>query len=209
MGYNLPAMKEQGYTLAQASVISRIPLPAVHKLIERRLIRPRRVRVGGRMVRMLSREQLVYLRLESEGVRLFPMATRRQILRSIESAPETEAIVLPQGSAVHVRVEELRQEVDRELSQLALAREMVTSNPEIMGGTPVFRGTRIPVDLVADMLAQGASVQEILEGYPALKESQVKLAPLYLRSFPRRGRPSSRPWAKRKHFTPIQPIRSK
>ena len=202
-------MDELGYTLTQASVISQMPLPAVHKLIERRLIRPRRVRVGGRTVRVLSREQLVYLRLESAGVRLFPMATRRQILRSIESAPEAEAIPVPQGSAIHVHVEELRREVDRALSQLALARDMVTSNPEIMGGTPVFRKTRIPVDLVADMLAQGASVEEILEGYPALNGTQVKLAPLYLRSFPRRGRPSARPWAKRKPFTRTRPIRSK
>jgi uncharacterized protein (DUF433 family) len=41
--------------------------------------------------------------------------------------------------------------------QLARLRELVTSNPGIMRGTPVFEGTRIPVDLVADMLVQGRS----------------------------------------------------
>jgi len=51
--------------------------------------------------------------------------------------------------------------------QLARSRELVTSDPEIMGGTPVFKGTRIPVDLVADMLAQGGTAAEILEGYPS------------------------------------------
>ena len=51
--------------------------------------------------------------------------------------------------------------------QLARLRELVTSDPEIMGGTPVFKGTRIPVDLVADMLAQGGTAAEILEGYPS------------------------------------------
>jgi uncharacterized protein (DUF433 family) len=39
---------------------------------------------------------------------------------------------------------------------------MVVSNPEIMGGTPVIRGTRIPVQLVAEMRKQGTSVEEIL-----------------------------------------------
>jgi hypothetical protein len=37
-----------------------------------------------------------------------------------------------------------------------------------MRGMPVYRGTRIPVELIADMLNRGASVDEILEGYPAL-----------------------------------------
>jgi uncharacterized protein (DUF433 family) len=63
--------------------------------------------------------------------------------------------------------------------QLARLREVVTSNPEIMRGTPVFKGTRIPVDLVADMLAQGATAAEILEGYPTLSEEMISLAPLY------------------------------
>ena len=36
--------------------------------------------------------------------------------------------------------------------QIARLRQLVTRDPEIMRGTPVFKGTRIPVDLVADML---------------------------------------------------------
>jgi len=67
-----------------------------------------------------------------------------------------------------------------------------------MRGTPVYRGTRIPVELIADMLRQGANPEEILEGYPALDRDKVELAPLYVQAFPRRGRPASRPWAKRK-----------
>jgi len=38
-------------------------------------------------------------------------------------------------------------------------RQIVASDPEIMGDTPVFRGTRIPVDLIADMLDHGASAE--------------------------------------------------
>jgi hypothetical protein len=44
--------------------------------------------------------------------------------------------------------------------QLARLRELVTSDPEIMRRTPVFKGTRIPVGLVADMLAQGATAEK-------------------------------------------------
>jgi uncharacterized protein (DUF433 family) len=62
----------------------------------------------------------------------------------------------------------------------------VTNDPEIMGGTTVFKGTRIPLDLVTDMLAQGASAEEILEGYPTLNEEMISLAPLYGLLRPRR-----------------------
>jgi len=63
-----------------------------------------------------------------------------------------------------------------------------------MRGTPVFKGTRIPVDLVADMLAGGATVEEILEGYPSLDKERIAIAPLYVLAFPRRGRPARRAW---------------
>ena len=63
--------------------------------------------------------------------------------------------------------------------KMARLRQLVTSDPEIMRGTPVFKGTRIPVDLVADMLAQGATAAEILEGYPTLNEEILSLAPLW------------------------------
>jgi len=62
--------------------------------------------------------------------------------------------------------------------QTVRLRQLVTSDPEIMRGTPVFKGTRIPVDLVADMLAQGATAEEILAGYPTLTEEMISLAPI-------------------------------
>jgi uncharacterized protein (DUF433 family) len=66
--------------------------------------------------------------------------------------------------------------------QIARLRQLVTSDPEIMRGTPVFKGTRIPVDLVADMPAQGAAVEEILGGYPTLNAEMISLAPIYMRA---------------------------
>ena len=186
------------YTPAQASAVANLPLLAVHKLIERRLIRPRRLRTGRLVQRMLSREQVLYLRLEAEGVRLLPMAARRAIAKKIESSPGIDAVVLTEGSALLIQVKSVRVELDLELKKLERAANIITSDPEIMRGTPVYRGTRIPVELVADMLAQGARPEEILDGYPALDREKVELAPLYVQAFPRRGRPVSRPWAKQK-----------
>ena len=54
------------------------------------------------------------------------------------------------------------------------------------------------MDLVADMLAQGATSEDILDGYPTLNKEKIAIAPLYMRAFPRRGRPSRRPWQGKK-----------
>lgn len=191
-------MSEDRYTPAQASAVASLPLKAVHKLIDSRLIRPERGGGGKTTQRLLSRSQLVYLRLEADGVRLLPLAARREVARAVEAQPNLKAMTVPEGGALVIEIASARRKVDRELAQLRKAQRMVVSNPEIMRSTPVFRGTRIPVELVADMLAQGATEQEILDGYPALGPEQVRAAPLYWRAFPKRGRPPQRPWAETK-----------
>ena len=187
-----------GYTPAQAAAITGLPLAAVHKAIDSRLIRPRSARSGGSVRRLLTKEQLVYLQLEAEGLRLLPVGTRREIAESIQRSPNTEKLPVANGAALLIEIGTARRAVESQLKQLARMEEMVVSDPEIMRGTPVFKGTRIPVDLVADMLAQGATVGEILEGYPTLSEEKISIAPLYMRAFPRRGRPSRRPWQGKK-----------
>jgi uncharacterized protein (DUF433 family) len=101
---------------------------------------------------------------------------------------------------VVIQVKSVRLDLDLDLRKLERAENMIVSDSEVMRGTPVYRGTRIPVELIADILSQGAKPEEILEGYPALDREKVELAPLYVRAFPRRGRPASRPWAKQKRL---------
>lgn len=187
-----------GYTPAQAAAITGLPLAAVHKAIDTRLIRPRSARSGTTVRRLLTKEQLIYLQLEAEGLRLLPVGTRREIAQSIQRSPKTERLPVANGTALLIEIGVARRTVESQLKQLARIGEMVVSDPEIMHGTPVFKGTRIPVDLVADMLAQGATAEEILEGYPTLSKEKIAIAPLYMRAFPRRGRPSRRPWKGKK-----------
>ena len=50
---------------------------------------------------------------------------------------------------------------------------IVHSDPEIMGGTPVFKGTRVPLQNLIDSLEGGESIDEFLEGYPSVRREQV------------------------------------
>jgi uncharacterized protein (DUF433 family) len=51
-----------------------------------------------------------------------------------------------------------------------------TSDPEIMGGRLVFRGTRIPAEVLFENLADGLSLDEILDAYPTLKREDAVAA---------------------------------
>jgi uncharacterized protein (DUF433 family) len=44
----------------------------------------------------------------------------------------------------------------------------ITIDPEILGGTPVFTGTRVPVRTIFDYLADGCSLDEFLENFPSV-----------------------------------------
>ena len=50
---------------------------------------------------------------------------------------------------------------------------LVVSNPEILGGTPVFRGTRLPVATLFEYLADGLSLDYYLETFPSVTRNQV------------------------------------
>lgn len=64
-----------------------------------------------------------------------------------------------------------------------------TSDPEIMGGRAVFRGTRIPVEILFENLADGVSLEEILDAYPTLRRADaitaIELAGEALKAFHR------------------------
>lgn len=70
------------------------------------------------------------------------------------------------------------------MDRLEKAREMVVEDPEILSGTPVIKGTRIPVHDVAALLDAGTPLDEILMCYPRLHERQVELASVYAQAFP-------------------------
>jgi uncharacterized protein (DUF433 family) len=190
--------KNDTYTPAQVSAVTGLPLTAVHKAIEYRLIRPKRVREGNAVTRLLSKPQVLFLFLEAKGLRSLPLAARREVARALERNPRIDVMAMSEGSVVVIELKSARRAVETGLRRLAEAGRMVDSDSEVMHGAPIYLGTRIPVHAVADMLAQGATTEEILEGYPALTREKIELAPLYAKAFPRRGRPVARPWTTRR-----------
>ena len=57
---------------------------------------------------------------------------------------------------------------------MATAKQsLITSTPDILGGTPVFRGTRVPVQTLIEYLEGGQTIDEFLDGFPTVTLEQV------------------------------------
>ena len=56
------------------------------------------------------------------------------------------------------------------------SQSVIHSDPEISGGTPVFRGTRVPVQSLFDYLEGGETLEQFLEQFPSVSKEQVLAA---------------------------------
>ena len=54
-----------------------------------------------------------------------------------------------------------------------MSKQIITSSPDVMGGTPVFAETRVPVQTLLDYLKGGESIDDFLEGFPTVRREQV------------------------------------
>ncbi len=53
-------------------------------------------------------------------------------------------------------------------------RERIELNPEVLTGKPVIKGTRLAVEFIVDLLAQGWTEAAIIENYPGLKQEDIR-----------------------------------
>lgn len=58
----------------------------------------------------------------------------------------------------------------------ARSLDRIESNPDVLSGQPVVRGTRLPVYVIVDAIAEGDSVDDLLEAYPFLERADVQQA---------------------------------
>ena len=72
--------------------------------------------------------------------------------------------------------------------RLERAEALVLSDPEVMGGEPCIRGTRVPVSLIG-ALANAHGASETHSAYPFLTEEQIELAALYVIEHPDTRKP--------------------
>jgi uncharacterized protein (DUF433 family) len=57
--------------------------------------------------------------------------------------------------------------------------DRITVDSDVLVGKPVIKGTRVPVYLLVELVANGMTVKEVLKEYPQLKEADIKAALMY------------------------------
>jgi len=180
------------FTPTEAAVLTGLPLKAVNNAIDRKTVAAVAGEDAGGPTRLLDARALVSLSLERRLSDRIAPELRRKVFDALAESPRN--VVFLEGGLVKIDLREPRRELATSLRELRRARRLVVSDPEILGGDPVFRGTRVPVHLIAELVAQGAGGTELLEGYPRLTADMIRLAPVYAAAYPLRGRPRKQPW---------------
>ena len=54
-----------------------------------------------------------------------------------------------------------------------MSERLVVTDPEVMGGTPVFAGTRVPIQTLIDYLQADQTIEDFLDGFPTVTREQV------------------------------------
>ncbi len=180
-------------TANEAASVTGVPLRQVHRIIDAGLLKGAVTR--GRNARLLTRKALVGLKLAHETVDVLTPESRRTVVATLIRRPRQSMI---RADVVVVDSRPAAKAVRSGLDQLTKARRIVSSTSDVLGGTPVFKGTRIPVHDIADMLANGDDPAAIVRAYPQLDRARVHLAAVYALAYPRRGRPRTKPaWRSR------------
>ena len=60
--------------------------------------------------------------------------------------------------------------------------DRIELNPRVCSGRPIIKGTRIPISVILEQIAEGESWDKILAGYPELKREDIQAALLYARA---------------------------
>lgn len=175
-------------TANEAASVTRVPLKQVHRIIDAGLLRGRvEMRRGSRVI---VGSGLVGLRLAWLTADTLTPTARRRI---VERAIATDATSVVAADPLKVDLKPIAAEVKIGLNRLRKAKAMVARDPGILGGQPVFTGTRVLVHDIADMLANGDTSEVIHTAYSQLTLDQIRLAADYALAYPRRGRPPVKP----------------
>ena len=59
------------------------------------------------------------------------------------------------------------------MDTMILKDYIISASPDVMGGTPVFAGTRVPIQTLLDYVEAGESINDFLDGFPTVSREQI------------------------------------
>lgn len=190
------------FSVSEAAAIAEVSAETIRTALEKKSVSPSSKQKTGKAVRyQFSVGDVLYMKVLVE----FPFALSKEDKQSLAKilsrgnrtaarwSREGADLVYRSGDLlVSVECKVFRQKVARNLAAFRWGRRRIVSSPDVLGGEPVFRGTRIPVQQVASLFRKGVSEKEIAEDFPTLSSRDLAYAQLFSRLGEKPGRPRKR-----------------
>ncbi len=184
----------ESLSATEAAIAAGVSVADVNRMIDREIL-PAEL-FSNAHARVFRKEACVLISFYFKTADSLTSAARLRTIRNSfahwQDWSEWRSWKAEESSSVFVSFLPFLNEVETRVNQILEARNMVVSDPEILRGTPVVRGTRIPVYDVGELMNSGTPVSEMKELYPRMTEEQLSLAQIYVKAHPRRGRPTRR-----------------
>lgn len=188
-------------TINEAAHLAGVSPKLIEKSVESGILQTEKVHdaLTQRYTRRLPLTVVVYLSaMSDEWLRDLPVSRKRKFWNIIKQQPMTfvhQLAIVRLNEKIAIDMESLAGRRAREAYTYKEARdEHLVSDPEILGGTPVIRGTRVTVYSILGRLENGDTLADLLDDYPEIPEAAFIAAETFARTHPLRGRPSGRPW---------------
>jgi len=177
-------------TPAEAAVVSRVTVRDVHRIIDEHIL-PESFYSTDK-TRGFTSQACVFISFYFRAADRLTSEERQRTIRIASEPNGSSRKRLVKDAFLTIDLETFWKDVEENLERLQAARAMVVSDPDILSGTPVVRGTRVPVYDVAASVSSGIPIDRILAAYPSLHREHVDLAAMYAEANPQRGRPRPR-----------------
>jgi uncharacterized protein (DUF433 family) len=178
------------FTVLEASAIFNLPERQIRKELELGWLPeadPPRVPFEAVVCILAMTAFAVFVRLRPDGRRQLFEGIREWLDRSeLDPEPVKDDVVV--GKGVHIQVKDIAEDALARVESFEKWKMMrVMEDPDILGGEPVFRDTRLSVRQIGGLpKAERAAIRE---DYPYLSDDDVRFAGVFSRAYPRKGRP--------------------
>ena len=185
-------------TIRETAALSGVSRTMIEKAVETRVLDTltASARLRGGATRYLPVRAVAYFRaLRMAKLTDLPLRHKRSIWRCMARLEPMKLKTIEFTPGAMLDLERLAANSLKVAERYLEARgRYITSDEDILGGTPVIAGTRIAVYAILGRLQDGDTIDDLMDDYLEVSREAFEAAELYARAHPLRGRPSGRPW---------------
>lgn len=174
--------RQSVFTMSEAAYALRDDVKAVTRLVDEHPDLVSKTVIGKRGRRVLSETDLIYMSAARALREVLTPTGRRQLHEALQTTHSQHEVAFGQ---LRLPLEPFRKEVHERLVMLAGLKASTDGDPD----DPCIRGTDIAVYRIAALLAGGASMDDVRQDYPSLRQEQIEHARDYALAMPKKGRP--------------------